>query len=190
MAEAGACKHCSPQASVHHITPWSKVLQKLTGPKPVKKFPAFYRTQKFITTFRRPHHLSLSWARSTQSMSPIPYPEIYLNITLPSASGSSKLLFPSGFPTKTLYTLLPKHAECPAYLIPLDLITRTILGEEYRSLSSSLCSFLHFHLTWSLLGPHILLSSLFSNTLTLWSCLIVSNQVSHPYKTTGVIIAL
>ena len=52
-------------------------------------------------------------------------------------------LFLSGFPTKTLYALLsPIRATYPAHLI-LDYITRTILGEQYRSLSSSLCSFLH-----------------------------------------------
>jgi hypothetical protein len=32
------------------------------------------------------------------------------------------------------------HATCSSHLI-LDLIIRTIFGEEYRSLSSSLCSF-------------------------------------------------
>jgi hypothetical protein len=38
--------------------------------------------------------------------------------------------------------LSPISATCPAHLILLDFITRTILGEEYRSLSSLLCSFL------------------------------------------------
>jgi hypothetical protein len=37
------------------------------------------------------------------------------------------------------------------------LITRIIFGDEYRSLSSSLCSLLHSPVTSSLLGPNILL---------------------------------
>jgi hypothetical protein len=42
-------------------TPWSKVLlEKLTGSQPVKKFPAFYGTRRFITAFTSAHHLSLS----------------------------------------------------------------------------------------------------------------------------------
>jgi hypothetical protein len=54
------------------------------------------------------------------------------------------------------------------------------IGKEYRSLSSSLCSLLHSHFTSSLLGPNILLSTLFSNTLSLHSSFNVSDQVSHP----------
>jgi hypothetical protein len=49
------------------------------------------------------------------------------------------------------------------------LITRTIMGDEYRSLSSSLCSFLHSPITISFLGPNILLNTLFWNTLSLRS---------------------
>ena len=47
-------------------------------------------------------------------------------------------LFHSGFPTRNLYTPLPitVRATCPAQLILLDFTTHTILGKEYRSLSS------------------------------------------------------
>jgi len=83
--------------------------------------------------------------------------------------------------------LSPIGATCPAHLIFLDLITRKILG-GYRFLSFSLCSFLHSPVTSSLLDPNILLSTLFSNTLSLISYLNVSDQVSHACKTTGKII--
>jgi hypothetical protein len=42
----------------------------------------------------------------------------------------------------------------------------------------------------SLLGPNILLSTLFSNTISLCSSLNVRVQVLHPYRTTGKIIVL
>ena len=113
--------------------------------------------------------------------------KIHLNIILPSTFWSPQWFFPSDFPTKTLCTPLPSsiRVTCPAHLILLDFIIRTILGEEYRSLSSSLCNFLHSPVTLSLLGPNILLT-----TLSLRSSRNVSNQVSYPYKTTGKIIVL
>ena len=74
---------------------------------------------------------------------------------------------------------------CPAHLIIIDFNTRTLLGKEYTSLSSSLCSFLHSPFTSSLFGLDILLSTLFSDTLSLRSSLNVHDHVSHPYTSTG-----
>ena len=64
------------------------------------------------------------------------------------------------------------------------------IGWAVQIISSFLCSFLHSSVISSLLGPHILLSTLFSNTLTLRSSLNVSDQVSHPYKTKRKIIVM
>jgi hypothetical protein len=129
------------------LTPWIRVLlEKLTGLQLVKKLPAFYGTRWFITAFTSARQLSLSWSSSIQSIPPHPTSWrfaliLFSHLRLGLRSG----LYPSGFPTKTLYTPLPFpiRATCPAHLILLHLITRTIVGEEYRSLSSSLWSFLH-----------------------------------------------
>jgi hypothetical protein len=51
-------------------------------------------------------------------------------------------------------------------------------------------SFLHSPVTSPPLGPNILLRTLFSSTLGLCSSFNVSDQVSHPYKTTGTIMVL
>jgi hypothetical protein len=69
-------------------------------------------------------------------------------------------------------------------------MTRTIVGEAYRSWSCSLWSLLHSPVTLSLLGPKIVVDTLFSNTLSLRSSLNVSDRVSHPYQKTGKIIVL
>jgi len=165
-------------------TPCSRVLlEKLTGSQLAKKNPAFYGTRNFITAFTRPHHLSLPLASAIQSMPPLPTSWRYVLI-LPShlQLGHPSALFPSGFLTKILYTplLSPIRATGPAHLILLDLIIRGILGEKYKSRSSSLCSFLHSPVTLSLLGPNIILNTLFSKAFSLRSFLNVSDQVSHP----------
>ena len=53
----------------YSLIPWSRVpLEKLTGSLLVKKFAAFYGNRRFITTFESARHMSLSRARTTQSM--------------------------------------------------------------------------------------------------------------------------
>ena len=101
------------------LTQWSRVLlEKLTGPQLVKKFPAFDETRRFITPFTTPPN-SLSWARSIQSMpshliswTPILILSPHLRVDLPNS------------PPKTLYAplLSSVRATWPIHLILLDLI--------------------------------------------------------------------
>ena len=145
------------------LTPWCRVLlEKLTGLQLVMKFPAFHGTRRFITALTSVRHLSLSWANPIQSIYPHPTSwrsvlilSTHLHLGLPSG------LLPSGFPTKTPNTPLssPIRTTCPAHLIILHFITRTILGEQYKSFSFSLCSLLNSPVTSSLLGPNILLNT-------------------------------
>jgi hypothetical protein len=53
-----------------------------------------------------------------------------------------------------------------------------------------LCSFLQPPITSTFFHPYILFSCLISNTLSICSSLNVRDQVSHPYRTTGKIVAV
>jgi len=131
--------HFSTRTSVDLLIPWCRVLlEKLTGLQLVKKFPAFQGTRRFITALTNVRHRSLSWGSPIQAI--YPHPTSWRSILILSTHlrlGLPSGLFPSGFPNKTQYTTLssPIRATCPAPLILLDFITRTILGEEHKSFS-------------------------------------------------------
>jgi hypothetical protein len=102
---------------------------------------------------------------------PANLPKIHSDPILPSTPRSSQWSFSFGLSHQNLvaYTFLssPMRPTCPAHLILLDLIV-----------------------TSSLLGPDILLRTLFSNTLSICCSLNVRDQVSHPYKTTDRILSV
>ena len=89
------------------LTPWSRVLEKLTGCQLIKKFTAFTSTcpcPEPDQTSPCPPNPS-SWSSIF----------IFSQLCLGIPSG----FFPSGFPTKTLFTPLfsPLHATCFTLLI-------------------------------------------------------------------------
>jgi len=98
----------------HSLTPWCRVLlEKLTGLQLVKKFPTFHGTRRFITALTSVRHLSLSWANPIQST--YPHSTSWRSVLILSTHlhlGLLSGLFPSGFPTKILYTPSP-HTYAP-----------------------------------------------------------------------------
>ena len=96
--------------------------------------------------------------------------KMYFNIILPSTPRSSRY-YSIRFPYQIPVCTCPVRATCSAHFIRLDVITRIISGDGYKSQSSLLCSFLHCPVTSSFLGPNIFLSTPFSKTLSLCSSL-------------------
>jgi hypothetical protein len=133
----------------------------------LKISPAFYGTRKFITVFTRARHWSISWARSIQF---IPPHLINLSFSLILSDHLQMCLLPSGFPTEIIFAFLfvPIRTVWPAHLFLIDLIILIILGEGYKSWSSSLFSFLY------LLSPHPCSVQIFFSTPSVYVLLLMS----------------
>ena len=127
------------------LTPWCRVLlEKLTSLQLVKKFPAFHGTRRSITALTSVRHLPLSWANPIQSI--YPHPTSWRSILILSTHlrlGHPSGLFPSGFPTKTLYTPSPHPYAPHAQPISIKLFT----SEQYSPLVSNYLVY-YFSLTF------------------------------------------
>jgi len=114
----------------------------------------------------------------------VPYPTSWTYIVIQSSHlclGLPSECCPSGLTIKILYgpPFYPTRAPYSTHLILHYLITRIIFAKECRSHRSKLSNFLRAPIIFSLPNQNIFLSSLFSNTLSLSSTLIVKDQVSH-----------
>jgi hypothetical protein len=97
-----------------------------------------------------------SYYSSLRNIHLVNYVLIFLLVSLPRAFPPLIYMDPSYF---FMLHVMP---------ITLDLIIRIILGEGCKLWISSLCSFIELPVSSSFLGPDILLSTPFSNTLNLF----------------------
>jgi len=107
-----------------------------------QEIPLFSRNPKVhYRTHKRPPPISILGQPNPVHIPTSHLLEIHPNIIHPSTSRSPQWSLSLRFPHQDIIHPLssPIRATCPAHLILLDFITRTMLGEEYKSFSSSLC---------------------------------------------------
>jgi len=156
----------------------------LTGPQSFKKFPGFCGKRKFITAFTIVRHLSLFWARPIQFIPPYSTPwRPILILSSIHVWVFQVFYFPQVSPPKSWM-----HRSSPPYVLRSPHISLFSIWSSEQNLvrstnhSFSLRSPLHSFVVSSLIGSNISHSTLFSNTLKLYSSLNVRDQISHPYK--------
>lgn len=166
------------------------LLEKTAVPMLVKIFPTQDGNQRFTMAFTSPTITILIQMNPAHAL-PNECFKIHINIILPSMPKAFKWPLSSAFLTETWYAppLSSVSATCPTHLILLEMITQ-IFGRQYKSFSSSTCSFLQYPVNSCILCPNIFHSTIFLNTFSLCSSIKVRDQVLHSYKATGQITVL
>ena len=135
------------------LTPYSRVLlEKLTGFTANQEIPRIlWNLKVYYRTHKRPPTVPILSQLHPVPTTPSHFLKIHFNIILPSKSWSPQWSLSFRFPHQNPVHTSPFLHTChmPPHLIIPNFITRTILGEQYRSLSSSLCNFLHSPVTRS-----------------------------------------
>lgn len=176
------------------LTAWSRVFLEKLSSSASHVIPAFYGTGRFNTVFTKTRNSFRSWDMSTQSaLSLLIYLGSILMLSTHLFLGLRSVIFPSRFPTKTSIrmSLLPTRVTCPVSLIVLDLLTRTMFVEGYKTRSSSICNFLQSPIASFDLGSNtFFLSARSSNILnmSLSYCVKSFHTQTHIYKTADIII--
>ena len=121
------------------------------------------RTPRFITALTSVHHLSLSWTSPIQSIYPHPTSWRPILISTHLRLGLPCGLFPSGFPTKTLYTPSPRpyapYAQLISFFSILSPAQYWVRSTDHLAPRNAI----HSPVTSTLLGPNILLNNMFWN---------------------------
>jgi len=175
------------------LTPCSRVLlEKLIFIQLLKKFPAFYGNQRFITMFTRVHQWSLFWARWNYSRPSHPI-SLRAILILPTHLCPD---LPNGVYSSHFWSICIHLSFFPC--MPHDHLSYPPWFDDpiYIWWSKQVMMFLtvHFssasHHVLPLRSIYPLLRTQFSNTLNLCSSLSVRNQVSKQYKAIGKTVIL
>ena len=165
--------------------PWSRVLlEKLAGVQLVKKFPPHFREPEGLSPHSQQSVTSPYLEPDRSSPCP-PHPTSWRSILIISSHlrlGRPSDLFPHQNPVHTSPLPNTCYVSRPSHSSRFDLPNNIELGVQIIKLL--LCIFLHSPVTSSVLDPNVILSTLLTNTLSLRSSFGVTDQVSHPYKTT------
>ena len=132
-----SCKRIPPVLRTYFLTPRSRVVrEKLTSLLLGKNSPILWNMKVHYRIHMCPPPVPILSQLNPVHASTSHFLKIYFNSILPSTPGYSKWSLSLRFPHQNPVYTSPR-ATCPAQLIFLDFITRTIAGEEYKSVSSS-----------------------------------------------------